>query len=127
MSRAIENSATDGDLRRIRQRLRLIRRGGRTLLAVREGSRVFSLVILLAAALVLLDFVARFPAGFRWVLFATLVGGASAMFWRRFVPVTRFRPPLVDVAHRVERWLDERGGALLRRARPDGHPVGRDG
>jgi hypothetical protein len=110
MTRAPQTAPTGDELRRLRHRLRLVRRGGRTLLAVREASRVFSVALVLTAALVLLDYAARFPEAFRWVLLATLVGAGVAAYRRRFLPVTRFRPPLVDIAHRVEHWLAARTG-----------------
>jgi hypothetical protein len=96
-------------MRRIRGRLRVIRRAGRTLLAVREASSIFSLALGVVAGLILLDYGLRWPAGTRWVLLVGLAIGLVVAAWRRLVPVTWFRPPLVDVAHRVESWLAGRG------------------
>lgn len=66
--------------------------------------------LLLVTAMVFADMLLRLPRVIRAVLLVNLV---VAMVWsvrRRLLPVTRFKPGLSDVALRVERWLDRRGG-----------------
>ena len=95
-------------LRRVRQRLRTVRRTGRALLAVIAVSRFFSIGLLGTAALVLLDYVARFPAPVRVFFLLGLIIAVCVGYAKLIRPVTRYRPPLPDVAARVERWLAAR-------------------
>jgi len=87
----------------------VIRRAGRTLLVIRETSLLLTLGILLIAAIVLLDFTIRFPSALRLGLLACLGVALVFVYIKRFHPITRFRPPLADVASRAESWLDSRG------------------
>ena len=92
-------------LRDARRRLR------RTLLAERVLWAVAATAIALVAA-VAVDRVLRLPSGIRAAELAALVLGAGAWFVLRAVPAWRFRPPLVEVALRVERASGSRGIAI---------------
>ena len=96
-------------LRLIRRRLRTIRRAGRTLLAINAMTRFCAVVLLATALLVLLDYAARFPASIRGVILILIAAAAAVGSITLFRPITRYRPPLTDVADRVERWLASRG------------------
>ena len=95
-------------LRPVRRRLRVIRRAGRTLLAVRAASAYFSAALLLVAVLIFADYLVRFPTPARFVVLALLIAAALIGARRLGLPVSRYRPPLADIALRVERYLDSR-------------------
>lgn len=81
----------------------------------------FGLAAMLAA--VALDRVFRLPSWIRLAEDAALVAGGAAWLRWRVVPALRFRPPLVEVALRVERAEGVRGVAIaadLAAARADG-------
>ena len=83
-------------LRAMRARIR------RLLVAERMAQAVtFGLAAALAAAL--LDWSVRLPSAIRCVELAALLVGGAWWSWTRVIPAWRFRPPLVEVALRVER------------------------
>ncbi len=83
-------------LRAMRARIR------RLLVAERMAQAVtFGLAAALAAAL--LDWSVRLPSAIRCVELAALLAGGAWWTWTRVIPAWRFRPPLVEVALRVER------------------------
>ena len=111
ISPADRAAGTEDPLKRVRRRLRVVRRVGRTLLAVNAASRFFAIGLLCTAALVLLDYMLRFPMPARCVLLAGLLVAGIVGYARLLRPIARYRPPLTDIAARVERWLAERGDA----------------
>lgn len=85
-----------GALRAMRAHIR------RLLVAERLAQAVtFGLAAALAAAL--LDWSVRLPAAIRCIELAALVAGGAWWAWTRVIPAWRFRPPLVELALRVER------------------------
>ncbi len=109
---ATHDEATRNAIRGVRARLRRLRRAARALLAVRVVSLLSVAGIAAVVLLVLGDLVLRFPAPLRGVWLVVLLALAGWAVRRRLVPITRFRPPLSDVALRVERWLGGRGVPL---------------
>jgi hypothetical protein len=105
-----------GPLGAARARLRRLLVLERCMLAL-----AFGLAAMLAA--VALDRVFRLPPWIRLAEDAALVAGGAAWLRWRVVPALRFRPPLVEVALRVERAEGVRGVAIavdLAAARADG-------
>lgn len=92
-------------LEAFRRRARAALIAERLLLAVAEGCAV-------TLAAVVLDRVLRLPAPVRVVELAVLACCAVAWVWLRFRPALRFRPPLVEVALRLERGQPQARGLL---------------
>lgn len=110
---------TRNAIRGVRARLRRLRRAGRALLATRVVSLLSIAAIGAVLLLVLGDLVLRFPAALRGVWLAGLVALAVWAFRRVLLPITRFRPPLSDVAIRVERWMAQHGATDAHAGRED--------
>ena len=94
-----------GPLGAARTRLRRLLVLERCMLAL-----AFGLLAMLAA--VALDRVFRLPSWIRLAEDAALVAAGAAWFRWRVIPALRFRPPLVEVALRVERAEGVRGVAI---------------
>lgn len=84
-----------GPLTRLRERIRLVLIG-------RGAAELAALVLIGSLAVVLLDFVVRWPGAMRWIVWLAAFGGIVAGVRLLILPALRFRPSVVDVALRIE-------------------------
>lgn len=75
----------------------------RSALVLERASQAVAFGVAAVAAAAILDRALRLPSGARFVELVLLVAGGAAWAWFRVLPAVRFRPPLVEVALRLER------------------------
>lgn len=80
-----------------------LRTAARVQLILQRAGMLLAIAVAAALAVGLLDFVLRMPMGVRMVLWAAGVVALVMLFRRRVMTAIRFRPPLVEVALRLER------------------------
>lgn len=84
----------------------------RRALVVERSAQAVAFGIAAVACAALVDWLLRLPPPARAAELAALLGGGVAWAWFRVIPALRFRPPLVEVALRLERGAPEAVGRL---------------
>ena len=94
------------------QRLQTLRRTARSLLAVERAAVVTAITLGAMLAWGAMDALVRFPTSLRLLALALGLSALGILCWRWLVSAWRFRPPLTEVALRVERLRPELAGRL---------------
>ena len=94
------------------QRLQTLRRTARSLLAVERAAGVTAITLGAMLAWGAMDALVRFPTSLRLLALALGLSALGILCWRWLVSAWRFRPPLTEVALRVERLRPELAGRL---------------
>lgn len=84
----------------------------RRALVVERCAQAVAFGVAAIACAALVDRVLRLPPPARAAELAALLAGGAAWAWLRVIPALRFRPPLVEVALRLERGSPEAAGKL---------------
>ncbi|MHC5022573.1 MAG: hypothetical protein ACYTGG_01500, partial [Planctomycetota bacterium] len=99
-------------MREIITQLEHVRKRSRTLLVVQRLGVLVAWILGVTLAVVLADFLLRFPAYFRLVVLVIALGGLTWMLATYLRPAVRFRPSLIELALRAERSLPALSGRL---------------
>lgn len=93
---------SQNDIQPVRSRLIALRARARWMLIVSAGSVLLCAAIAAALSAGLLDYVVRLPSWFRVLMLAGGIGAAVVAIRKWVLPAIGFRPPLTEVALRIE-------------------------
>ena len=99
-------------MREIISELNDLRGRSRLFLVLQRSAVIVAWVLIVLLALGGLDFLVRFPKGFRLVLLLAGLGTLGWMLWKWIWPAVRFAPTLTDMALRVEQVIPSLQGRL---------------